>query len=135
MMMIINSYIVKIFAYQIEPGSQTEQAPPSAVLQLGPEDMHGFRFLTISVAPRPVLPSFTLHSNSVIAIMSKYIIYLDKLPAFLPIFLLVHILTYDTRRLQNRYPNGLCLILDIGDENSSDDPDPTRVQVQYLYPY
>lgn len=55
------SYIVKIFAYQIEPGSQTEQAPPSAVLQLGPEDMHGFRFLTISVAPRPVLPSFTVH--------------------------------------------------------------------------
>lgn len=38
---------------QIEPGSQTEQAPPSAILHLGPEDMHGFRFLTISVAPRP----------------------------------------------------------------------------------
>ncbi|XP_077237566.1 hydrolases, acting on ester bond isoform X2 [Tasmannia lanceolata] len=38
---------------QIEPGSQTEQAPPSAVLRLGPDDMHGFRFLTISVAPRP----------------------------------------------------------------------------------
>ncbi|KAF9600394.1 hypothetical protein IFM89_008743 [Coptis chinensis] len=37
---------------QIEPGSQTEQPPPSAVLQLGPEDMRGFRFLTISVAPR-----------------------------------------------------------------------------------
>ncbi|KAF9592166.1 hypothetical protein IFM89_012660 [Coptis chinensis] len=36
---------------QIEPGSQTEQPPPSAVLQLGPEDMRGFRFLTISVAP------------------------------------------------------------------------------------
>ncbi|XP_022151282.1 uncharacterized protein LOC111019107 isoform X2 [Momordica charantia] len=40
---------------QIEPGSQTEQAPPSAVLMLGPEDMHGFRFLTISVAPRPTV--------------------------------------------------------------------------------
>ena len=39
---------------QLEPGSQTEQAPPSAVFWLGPEDMHGFRFLTISVAPRPV---------------------------------------------------------------------------------
>ncbi|XP_050381823.1 uncharacterized protein LOC126798805 isoform X2 [Argentina anserina] len=38
---------------QIEPGSQTEQAPPSAILLLGPEDMLGFRFLTISVAPRP----------------------------------------------------------------------------------
>ncbi|XP_022633244.1 GPI inositol-deacylase isoform X1 [Vigna radiata var. radiata] len=38
---------------QLEPGSQTEQAPPSAVFWLGPEDMHGFRFLTISVAPRP----------------------------------------------------------------------------------
>ncbi|KAI4350570.1 hypothetical protein L6164_005017 [Bauhinia variegata] len=37
---------------QIEPGSQTEQAPPSAVFWLGPEDMRGFRFLTISVAPR-----------------------------------------------------------------------------------
>ncbi|VVB04204.1 unnamed protein product [Arabis nemorensis] len=37
---------------QSEPGSQTEQAPPSAVLRLGPEDMDGFRFLTISVAPR-----------------------------------------------------------------------------------
>lgn len=38
---------------QPEPGSQTEQAPPSAVFWLGPEDMHGFRFLSISVAPRP----------------------------------------------------------------------------------
>ncbi|XP_004304699.1 PREDICTED: uncharacterized protein LOC101294782 [Fragaria vesca subsp. vesca] len=38
---------------QIEPGSQTEQAPPSAILLLGPQDMRGFRFLTISVAPRP----------------------------------------------------------------------------------
>ncbi|KAJ4827333.1 hypothetical protein Tsubulata_003286 [Turnera subulata] len=38
---------------QIEPGSQTEQPPPSAVFYLTPEDMHGFRFLTISVAPRP----------------------------------------------------------------------------------
>ncbi|XP_010528191.1 PREDICTED: GPI inositol-deacylase [Tarenaya hassleriana] len=37
---------------QLEPGSQTEQAPPTAVLRLGPEDMRGFRFLTISVAPR-----------------------------------------------------------------------------------
>ncbi|XP_065877480.1 GPI inositol-deacylase isoform X2 [Euphorbia lathyris] len=40
---------------QVEPGSQTEQAPPSSVLQLSPEDMRGFRFLTISVAPRPSL--------------------------------------------------------------------------------
>lgn len=40
---------------QIEPGSQTEQAPPTAVLRLGPEDMHDFRFLTISVAPRPTV--------------------------------------------------------------------------------
>ncbi|XP_023535375.1 GPI inositol-deacylase A-like isoform X1 [Cucurbita pepo subsp. pepo] len=40
---------------QIEPGSQTEQAPPSAVLMLGPEDMRGFRFITISVAPRPTV--------------------------------------------------------------------------------
>lgn len=38
---------------QPEPGSQTEQPPPSAVFWLGPEDMHGFRYLTISVAPRP----------------------------------------------------------------------------------
>ncbi|GKV41303.1 hypothetical protein SLEP1_g48851 [Rubroshorea leprosula] len=37
---------------QIEPGSQTEQPPPSAVFQLRPEEMNGFRFLTISVAPR-----------------------------------------------------------------------------------
>ncbi|XP_008466394.1 uncharacterized protein LOC103503813 isoform X2 [Cucumis melo] len=40
---------------QIEPGSQTEQASPSAVLMLGPEDMHGFKFITISVAPRPTV--------------------------------------------------------------------------------
>ncbi|GFP84961.1 GPI inositol-deacylase [Phtheirospermum japonicum] len=40
---------------QIEPGSQTEQAPPSAVFWLGPQDLHGFRFLTISVAPRPTV--------------------------------------------------------------------------------
>ncbi|XP_073124848.1 uncharacterized protein [Henckelia pumila] len=40
---------------QIEPGSQTEQAPPSAFVWLGPRDLHGFRFLTISVAPRPTV--------------------------------------------------------------------------------
>lgn len=40
---------------QIEPGSQTEQAPPSAVFWLDPKDMHGFRFLTISVAPSPAV--------------------------------------------------------------------------------
>ncbi|XP_050913239.1 GPI inositol-deacylase isoform X1 [Lathyrus oleraceus] len=40
---------------QPEPGSQTEQPPPSAVFWLGPEDMHSFRFLTISVAPRPTV--------------------------------------------------------------------------------
>ncbi|KAF7819473.1 GPI inositol-deacylase isoform X1 [Senna tora] len=34
----------------VEPGDQTEQVPPSAVFWLGPDDMHGFRFLTISVA-------------------------------------------------------------------------------------
>lgn len=48
-------FLDMMFVYQIEPGGQTEQAPPSAVFQLRPEDMHGFRFLTISVAPRPVL--------------------------------------------------------------------------------
>ncbi|XP_054801795.1 uncharacterized protein LOC129305762 isoform X2 [Prosopis cineraria] len=40
---------------QMEPGSQTEQPPPSSVFWLGPEDMRGFRFLTISVAPRPTI--------------------------------------------------------------------------------
>ncbi|XP_044502922.1 uncharacterized protein LOC123223679 isoform X2 [Mangifera indica] len=40
---------------QTEPGSQTEQVPPSAIFHLGPEDMRGFRFLTISVAPRPTI--------------------------------------------------------------------------------
>ncbi|XP_073222495.1 uncharacterized protein, partial [Cicer arietinum] len=42
---------------QLESGSQTEQPPPSAVFWLGPENMHGFRFLTISVAPRPIRES------------------------------------------------------------------------------
>ncbi|XP_020102925.1 uncharacterized protein LOC109720311 isoform X2 [Ananas comosus] len=40
---------------QVEPGSQTEQPPPSAFLLLGPEEMSGFRFLTIAVAPRPTV--------------------------------------------------------------------------------
>ncbi|KAM7463693.1 hypothetical protein LguiA_031814 [Lonicera macranthoides] len=40
---------------QIEPGSQTEQASPSAVFWLDSEDMRGYRFLTISVAPSPIL--------------------------------------------------------------------------------
>ncbi|CAI9111514.1 OLC1v1011757C1 [Oldenlandia corymbosa var. corymbosa] len=40
---------------QTEPGSQTEQAPPSAVFWLDPDDMRGFRFITISVAPRQTL--------------------------------------------------------------------------------
>ncbi|KAL5201355.1 hypothetical protein ABZP36_035709 [Zizania latifolia] len=37
---------------QVEPGSQTEQPPPTAFLLLSPEEMSGFRFMTISVAPR-----------------------------------------------------------------------------------
>ncbi|KAL6863759.1 hypothetical protein ACP4OV_016662 [Aristida adscensionis] len=41
---------------QVEPGSQTEQPPPSAFLLLSPEEMSGFRFITISVAPRPSRP-------------------------------------------------------------------------------
>lgn len=40
---------------QIEPGSQTEQPPPSGVFWLESKDMHGFRFLTISVAPSPTV--------------------------------------------------------------------------------
>ncbi|MBA0683461.1 hypothetical protein Goari_025120, partial [Gossypium aridum] len=40
---------------QIEPGSQTEQASPSALLHLGPEEMHGFRYLTISVSPHTTI--------------------------------------------------------------------------------
>ncbi|KAG9141981.1 hypothetical protein Leryth_009335 [Lithospermum erythrorhizon] len=40
---------------QVEPGSQTEQPPPSAVFWLNPSDMRGFRFLTISVAPQQTL--------------------------------------------------------------------------------
>ncbi|XP_062198955.1 uncharacterized protein LOC133901587 isoform X2 [Phragmites australis] len=40
---------------QVEPGSQTEQPPPSAFLLLSPEEMSGFRFMTISVAPRPTI--------------------------------------------------------------------------------
>ncbi|XP_020258508.1 uncharacterized protein LOC109834902 [Asparagus officinalis] len=40
---------------QIEPGSQTEQPPPSAMLLLSPEEMHGFRFLTVAVAPSPTI--------------------------------------------------------------------------------
>ncbi|XP_040383372.1 uncharacterized protein LOC102716063 isoform X2 [Oryza brachyantha] len=40
---------------QVEPGSQTEQPPPTAFLLLSPEEMSGFRFMTISVAPRPTI--------------------------------------------------------------------------------
>lgn len=40
---------------QVEPGSQTEQPPPSAFLLLSPGEMSGFRFMTISVAPRPTI--------------------------------------------------------------------------------
>nr|CAB3456671.1 unnamed protein product [Digitaria exilis] len=44
---------------QVEPGSQTEQPPPSAFLLLRPEEMNGFSFITISVAPRPVFSCAT----------------------------------------------------------------------------
>ncbi|KAG9158254.1 hypothetical protein Leryth_000383 [Lithospermum erythrorhizon] len=40
---------------QVEPGSQTGQSPPSALFWLNPNDMRGFRFLTISVAPQQTL--------------------------------------------------------------------------------
>ncbi|KAJ4815701.1 GPI inositol-deacylase [Rhynchospora pubera] len=38
---------------QVEPGSQMEQAAPSSFLILNPNELSGFHFLTISVAPRP----------------------------------------------------------------------------------
>lgn len=41
-------------ALQIEPGGQSEQPPPSGVLHLSLHDLQGYRFLTVSVAPRPV---------------------------------------------------------------------------------
>jgi hypothetical protein len=47
---------------QTEPGGQAEQASPSGVLQLSPEEMAGFRYLTISVAPLLVCVSRTLNS-------------------------------------------------------------------------
>lgn len=47
---------------QTEPGGQAEQASPSGVLQLSPEEMAGFRYLTISVAPLLVCVSHTLNS-------------------------------------------------------------------------
>jgi hypothetical protein len=47
---------------QTEPGGQAEQASPSGVLQLSPEEMAGFRYLTISVAPLLVCVSLTLNS-------------------------------------------------------------------------
>uniref|UniRef100_A0A8R7UI24 GPI inositol-deacylase n=2 Tax=Triticum urartu TaxID=4572 RepID=A0A8R7UI24_TRIUA len=40
---------------QVEPGSQTEQPPPSAFLLLSPEDMNGYNFMTISVASRQTI--------------------------------------------------------------------------------
>ncbi|CAN6217106.1 unnamed protein product [Urochloa humidicola] len=40
---------------QVEPGSQTEQPPPSAFLLLSPEELNGFSFMTISVAPRQTI--------------------------------------------------------------------------------
>ncbi|KAK8962790.1 hypothetical protein KSP40_PGU006200 [Platanthera guangdongensis] len=49
---------------QIEPGSQTEQAPPSSVLILKPEEMQGYQFLTISVAPRPTVSGHPPHAVS-----------------------------------------------------------------------
>ncbi|GAB2223103.1 hypothetical protein Droror1_Dr00017240 [Drosera rotundifolia] len=40
---------------QVEPGSQTEQPPPSAIFWISPGDMEGFRFISVSVAPRPTV--------------------------------------------------------------------------------
>ncbi|KAL2624469.1 hypothetical protein R1flu_008714 [Riccia fluitans] len=40
---------------QTEPGGQTEQPPPSGILHLNAADLQGFRYLTISVAPRPTV--------------------------------------------------------------------------------
>lgn len=48
------SHSTVMFLEQTEPGGQTEQAPPSGVLRLSPSDMAGFKFLSVSVAPRPV---------------------------------------------------------------------------------
>uniref|UniRef100_A0A453KIL7 Uncharacterized protein n=1 Tax=Aegilops tauschii subsp. strangulata TaxID=200361 RepID=A0A453KIL7_AEGTS len=43
---------------QVEPGSQTEQPPPSAFLLLSPEDMNGYNFMTISVASRQTFVNY-----------------------------------------------------------------------------
>lgn len=48
---------------QTEPGSPPEQASPTAVLQLTPGELRGFRYLTISVAPLPVRGSYIACHN------------------------------------------------------------------------
>ncbi|XP_024528955.1 GPI inositol-deacylase [Selaginella moellendorffii] len=40
---------------QAEPGGQSEQASPSGILRLSADDLEGFRYITISVAPRPTV--------------------------------------------------------------------------------
>ncbi|XP_078150572.1 phosphatidylinositol deacylase isoform X2 [Carex rostrata] len=40
---------------QVEPGSQMEQAAPSSFILLKPDELSGFHYLTISVAPRPTI--------------------------------------------------------------------------------
>ena len=74
------------FSCKIEPGSQTEQAPPSAIFWLGPQDMHGFRFLTVSVAPRPVrtILQLVISSNKIplyiiLSIFFLLYVYIEKL--------------------------------------------------------
>lgn len=61
---------------QTEPGGQAEQASPSGVLQLSPEEMAGFRYLTISVAPLLVCVSLTL--NSLDSFLDSCVGYVNK---------------------------------------------------------
>lgn len=63
-----SSHSTVMFLEQTEPGGQTEQAPPSGVLRLSPSDMAGFKFLSVSVAPRPVWWTGPPHSFGLIAI-------------------------------------------------------------------
>lgn len=62
------SHSTVMFLEQTEPGGQTEQAPPSGVLRLSPTDMAGFKFLSVSVAPRPVWWTGPPHTLGLIAI-------------------------------------------------------------------
>lgn len=112
------SYIVKIFCVPDWTRQSNWTSTSISCASVGTWGYAWFPFLNYFSCTPAGITIFHCSPDSVSDYFYLYYLFGQvTLFTFLPSFLVVHILTYDTHTLQNRYQSILCPILHIGDEN------------------